>query len=372
MNLNIDTKGLNGRLVKNTMTTWLLVMGILLTMMAMSCKEDDPEIIDNMKPGKRDYVWSIDSVDYGGKHTTVMIESMWGSSANDVWGVAGNSPDILDCLWHYDGIKWTRATEGTPITEQPGFKVLYAIWGSSKNDVWAVGSKIYRGIMSAFIMHYDGNQWVDATTNNMLALPSILYNIYGISKNNIWVGGYKWALHYNGNLWEEYLIADSMTVSSITSFKNNIYFSVASPWGKDTFYLYQYNNYNLQIIDLSSFHRNKFGGKPWVIDSKLYSLSAGIVTTTIDNTGNIDTSNWTKEFSTETYFSERYIQPERNIFAVGQWNLVYHFNGTDWKQIEISVPNHRVDPYSLFYGVWTDGKDVFICDIENGIIYHGR
>ncbi len=41
-------------------------------------------------------------------------------------------------------------------------------------------------------------------------------------------------------------------------------------------------------------------------------------------------------------------------------------------QNNINVPNHTVDPLALFWGVWTDGKEVFISDTENGIIYHGR
>jgi hypothetical protein len=126
---------------------------------------------------------------------------MWGSSATDVWGVAGGASDVRDCLWHYDGNVWTRATAGTPIAEFTGNKTLYSIWGSAQNNVWAFGRKINQGVLSAFIMHYDGAQWTDATPSNVASLSSVLYNVYGVSKDNIWVGGYEYVLHYNGYHW---------------------------------------------------------------------------------------------------------------------------------------------------------------------------
>jgi hypothetical protein len=127
-----------------------------------------------------------------------------------------------------------------------------------------------------------------------------------------------------------------------------------------------------QIMDYETHAKEKFGGKLWVQSNILYSLSTGVIYTDIKENGDIDTANWKKIFSTPTYFSERFIQSSNNIFAVGQWNLAYHWNGIDWKQIIITVPNHTVDPYALFWGVWADGNEVFVCDAQNGIMYHGR
>jgi len=32
--------------------------------------------------------------------------------------------------------------------------------------------------------------------------------------------------------------------------------------------------------------------------------------------------------------------------------------------MNINVPNHTVDPYALFWGVWANEYQVFICDTE--------
>src|SRR3989442_3676667 len=135
---------------------------LILSLLAITCREESVQVRDGIPPGKRDYVWSIDSVDYGNMPSTIQLESIWGSSARDVWGAAGDAPDVRDCLWHYDGVKWSRATAGTPITEFTGNKVIYAVWGSSQNDIWAAGRKINQGVLSGVLMHYDGMNWTDA------------------------------------------------------------------------------------------------------------------------------------------------------------------------------------------------------------------
>jgi len=38
-------------------------------------------------------------------------------------------------------VKWSRATEGTPITSGNGNKVVYSVWGTAQNNVWALVEK---------------------------------------------------------------------------------------------------------------------------------------------------------------------------------------------------------------------------------------
>ncbi len=352
----------------------LFVFCCLLFVGSCRDKPTPPDVDDKPKPGKRNYIWSIDSVYYGSQPSKIQIEQMWGSSAVDIWGVAGDAPDVRDCLWHYNGSSWTRATAGTPITEFTGNKTLYAIWGSAQNDVWAFGRKINQSVLSAFIMHFDGSKWTDATPSNVASLSTILYNVYGVSKDNIWVGGYEYALHYNGHNWQGYKIADSLTINGVSGIANAVFFQLASPWGKRDNYIYRfkYIESTFKIIDYTTSDQEKFGGKPWIVGSTLYTLTNGIISTTINDAGEIDTTGWTRIFNTSSYLTQLYVVSEKDIFTVGQYNLLYHYNGTDWKQIFISVPNHTVDPQGWFWGLWADGKEVFICDWENGIVYHGR
>jgi len=138
---------LKSLLTKNLFASLTL---FFLLLPQFACDTTEPPI-DYTPPGKRNYIWSIDSVNYGNLPSTIELESIWGSSTTDVWGANGDAPDVRDCLWHYDGIKWTRATEGTPITEFTGNKVVYSVWGSAQNNVWAFGRKINQGTLSAHL-----------------------------------------------------------------------------------------------------------------------------------------------------------------------------------------------------------------------------
>ena len=54
---------------------------VLILFTLISCNSPTETPIDNTPPGKRDYIWSIDSVDYGNRPSTIQLESIWGSSS---------------------------------------------------------------------------------------------------------------------------------------------------------------------------------------------------------------------------------------------------------------------------------------------------
>jgi hypothetical protein len=351
---------------------FLILASVAVILAGFGCRDNGLEYINSTKPIKRDFVWTIDSVYYGNLPGKIELEQIWGTSSTNLWGVAGDASDVRDCLWHYDGVRWSRATAGTPITDYTGNKVVYAIWGSADNDIWAFGRKINYSVLSVFIMHYDGVSWTDATPSNVSSLKSTLYTVYGISNDNIWVGGYEYALHYDGVNWTSYKISDSLIVGSITGNSDYMYLSAYHPYGSYSKLIYMYLDSTFIKLDSTTYASYKFGNIIWVTDGRLHSLTHGVTITSIKPDGNIDTSGWNRIFTTDAFLGEKYIQSSNNIFAVGQHNLVYHYNGSDWKQIIISIPNHTVDPAAWLWGVWADGNEVFICDWENGIVYHGR
>lgn len=74
----------------------------------------------------------------------------------------------------------------------PQGNTLRAIWGTSANDVWAVGD-------AGTILHYDGATWVSILSG----VNDDLYAICGISKDDIWAFGKAGInIHYNGSQWQ--------------------------------------------------------------------------------------------------------------------------------------------------------------------------
>ncbi|MES2595494.1 MAG: hypothetical protein V4662_09170 [Verrucomicrobiota bacterium] len=122
-----------------------------------------------------------------GLPSTALIRGIWGSSASDVWAVAGDTGDnTIVYIIHFNGIAWSTYSQSFS-------GGLRSIWGTAANDIWAVGDLGNR-------LHYDGNSWTSVP-----GLPSIgLFRVWGLDASNIWIiadnativkhtGGLTWA-----------------------------------------------------------------------------------------------------------------------------------------------------------------------------------
>ncbi len=351
---------------------------ILFVFLSLTCN-DNPIIPDTITPGKRDYVWSTDSVDYGNLLGTVQLESIWGSSATDVWG-AGYTSDVRDCLWHYDGVKWTRATEGTPIiTGSGGSRIVGRVWGTAINDVWAIGGRINSGSQNSepFVMHFNGNQWTEVI-GDLANMPTGCTAIFGVMKNEFWISQAENIVYYKNGSWFKYYVGENLLVWGIAGSNGNIYanaYDVSSD-GNRVIILRIQNN-QLSVIDETTIedslhhYSGKFEpSKLWASDGKLYTAWHRISVTNILENSNINQSGWQSILSLPAgqFFVNTFYHNTKDFFVSGYPSLIYHFNGSDWKNITIPL-NSVIGEYSA---VWTNGNEIFVCDKDNGIIYHGR
>src|SRR5690554_234536 len=101
-----------------TVLNTLFVGMFLIT--AFSC---DNSIVDppEDQPGRRDYVWTVDTINYPGK----TLYRIWGSSPTDIWAVSAGG-DITKDIHHFDGTRW--ATGQYMIPRSP-----YSIYGFSED-----------------------------------------------------------------------------------------------------------------------------------------------------------------------------------------------------------------------------------------------
>jgi len=126
--------------------------------------------------------------------TMARLWGVWGSSRQDVFAV-GSSGVIL----HYDGASWHSMDSWTAGD-------LHAVWGSSSSDVFAVGADHGTYPPTGIILHYDGVSWrrMDSGTAGGLA------GVWGSSSSDVFaVGGGGAILHYDGATWDS---MDSGTV----------------------------------------------------------------------------------------------------------------------------------------------------------------
>ncbi|MDP9002672.1 MAG: hypothetical protein M3O46_21490 [Myxococcota bacterium] len=125
---------------------------------------------------------------------TPALLSLWGTSPNDVFAVGGpRGNGTPSAVLHYDGHAWKDLGAG-------GTQTFWWTHGTSDKDVWFVGD-------AGRIAHWDGAVFRDFTFNT----TATLYGVWAGATNDVWaVGGTPGGgmnqpndvvLHYDGKNW---------------------------------------------------------------------------------------------------------------------------------------------------------------------------
>lgn len=139
---------------------------------------------------------------------SIGLRSVWGTSSNDVYAV-GQLNAQESVILHYDGSSWT-----TMVTVTEAY--LSDIWGSSARDIFAVGGKV---------LHYDGVEWKE------MVVPDLLYRhfyaVWGSSSSDVYAVGecciasanysYGIIFHYDGQIWRAVLQGGSPRLLDVWS-----------------------------------------------------------------------------------------------------------------------------------------------------------
>lgn len=152
-------------------------------------------------------VWNIVPSPNKRNDTLSQLYAVSGTSANNVWAVGSSSDGKLPSrtlIQHWDGNAWSIVASPSPDSQ---FNELRGVAAISAQDAWAVG---YRGgtqnetPIETFILHWDGTSWSQVTSPNVSGANQ-LFGIAAISAGDIWavgsVSGAPLALHWNGSTW---------------------------------------------------------------------------------------------------------------------------------------------------------------------------
>lgn len=165
------------------------------------------------------------------------VMSTWAASASDVW-LVGGAPDAGVAM-HFDGATWSERAvpDGTPLLDWAyGFgsddvlvvgrggtilhwdgrtlsaedsgttEDLWGVWGSSPDDVWAVGGSGF-STATPTLLHRVAGAW------QSVAVPTLshvevhgLFKVWGSEADDVWVVGQRGTLlHFDGTSWQERL-----------------------------------------------------------------------------------------------------------------------------------------------------------------------
>ncbi len=358
----------------------VLAISIVAALLQLSCTGDimGPPVIKD----PRTYTWTIDTLAYPGSYQTAM-QDIWGSSSTDVY-VVGHNDQNRGLMWHYDGKQWTdvklSTVQGGNIQ---GAIDLSAIDGFSAASVYAVGEKDYDNpnrppnfLDSSLIIRFDGRQWREENIQRKRWLLSIS----DTAPNDIWMCGLNGTLyHFNGSQWQRDTVVVSIppdgefTLWKVAAVSPSEVYMIGivnqNSIARNSWYflIRQQNRWSVvdSFVVQPGHYETKFGQNGlWVSpEGTLYSFGPHILRWT--------GSSWVKVYETFDALSKMAGTSESNVFAVGDFGKILHYNGVDWYEFK-EVRNLN----AVYSSVWTDGREVFVVGFFNDgsktLILHGK
>ncbi|MFH2091854.1 MAG: Ig-like domain-containing protein [Pseudomonadota bacterium] len=204
------------------------------------------------------------------------LYAMWGSSSNNVWAVGKSGTAI-----RFNGETWSNVDTGAP----DGFD-FHDIWGLSSNFIVAVGN-------GRTIFKYDGSTW-QADLN---PTQEQLSGVWGVSEENFFaVGSFGTILRYDGSNWLQVKSPVTVDLQAIWGSDASNAFAVgaARKIGSGRYYT---------ILN--------FSGTQWTL------METPLVPD--GNTGMLR-SIWGTS--------------KNNIYAVGDNGTILHFDGSGWSVVD--------------------------------------
>jgi hypothetical protein len=337
------------------------VLCLLVLLSQYGCKRNP---VDPLPKNPREYEWTIDTLSLPGNY--IGMWAIWGSSEKDVY-VSGFTSAGPGRMWHYDGNSWQRValrySEGGPFISMGG---LFDMYGFESNDIFAVGNKggVGPGDFASFIIHFDGYRW----TEQNVPIGEPLNSVWGSGSHDVWSGGNGGSLfHYDGSRWTKSPMDTTVACTGLTGRGPNEVYMLGHkynyPIASNYSVLYRYDGTTWMPIDST-------GGAPFsrfgvnavtMVDSILYTIDDGIYARR--------SGQWKKELTASNGLSGMWGSSSSNIFTVGYNSLIYHYNGTDWKQLMNIISTDCV-----LSGVWCTEREAFVVGNKDGvsIVLHGR
>ena len=166
---------------------------------------------------------------------------VWGSTTNDLWAVGKNG-----AILHGDGTGWTRVAS-------PATNTLRAVSGSAADDVWAVGD-------AGTILHWNGVGWSAAVSNTSADLLAVWATV-----------GYVVAVGANGTILAN---AGSVGSSGFVAQPSGATATLSGVWGRSPTDVYVADGKNLFIYDGSDWTQKTIASGTCV--SGLWGTTGGV------------------------------------------------------------------------------------------------
>ena len=292
--------------------------------------------------------------------TTYDLFKVWGSSSNDVFAIGEDNADYThdNIIIHYDGSEWSEVYHTSIYT-------LNGIWGTSASDVYVAGyTEEDETWGSGIVLHYDGSAWSKIMDEfDTFGTKWGFDTIWCSSPTDIftlWDDGWHFQIiHYDGSTWSVVWTSDDM---------GEYERSFLDIWGSSSSDVFV-SGKSVLHYDGSTWSKMESDTIKTIDGDNIWGLPSGDVYT--DGGGpkeilHYDGSTWSVIESPVylSYKSGIWCSSPSNIFLPAADGHIYYYNGLDWFDMETEAEKDLND-------IWgSSATDAFAVGEYGTVLYY--
>jgi hypothetical protein len=131
-----------------------------------------------------------------------------GVSSGDLWWISVTTIDGAFYLAGDPGLvlRFDPASNSFIRLDTPGTPTLFGIWGTSRDNLWAVGGELSEPDTSGVIWRHDGESWISEDLTGLFPGGApLLYKVWGRDESEVYVVGTGCtALQFDGSSWRRF------------------------------------------------------------------------------------------------------------------------------------------------------------------------
>ena len=234
-------------------------------------------------------------------------------------------------VWH--GKLWTAIRIPYNYQGQVYYNPIQSIFAFSANDIWFCGNGVVR---------WNGTQYVEMPLPSSVWASDQINKIWGTASNNVYIVGTNGSIAwYNGSGWQKLSSGTTVDIQDIWGASFDVrgihlqtILAVASlqNYGR-ALDLLQINGTSVTKLDTAGLHVNESG--VWFNEQRVYVVGNGVF-----SKSSLAEPTWNAD-KTQPLIYKRSIRGNgwNDVFIVGDFGLVSHFNGSGWKTYgELTMP----------------------------------
>ncbi|MCO6473338.1 MAG: hypothetical protein J5I57_06385 [Melioribacteraceae bacterium] len=284
------------------------------------------------------YVWEEYTIGESG-----VLYDVWGTDENNVYAVgAFDIGDTTYGLAHWNGTNWT------PIDDPGGL----AIYGFGENDIWVAGGKVF---------HFNGTQWLDIDRGDQVLSDNVVYTcLWGTSSENLYFGNQGGKIvHWDGrrgSVVKEFL---TTSITDINGYNKDNFWIVGrkNMTGGDDLVVQYKNGIWEQLIDGALM--SQYPNSVYPVNDKITFICGNFCFYNFANQWNAVPINISGSYARVRGSNSN------NVFSVGNRSEILHYNGKDWNRYEELTTAGLV----LLNGLKVFENKVFIVGMNEGLAY---